>query len=252
MDRVTGKVALITGAASGLGAAIATLLAAEGARIVATDINDRDGRMVVDTIVKSSGIAAFITHDVTSEKGWEDVINEVLGRFGRLDVLVNCAGVFLDASIEATSLENWRHVTSINLDGTFLGIKYGSGAMRKSGGGSIINMSSAGGIVGTPNSAAYAASKGGVRTLTKAAAIEFSKSVYNYHIRVNSVHPGVIETPMTAGMIRERGEELAAWLPIGKFGTAEDIAYGVLYLASDESQYMTGSELIIDGGWTAH
>lgn len=250
MNRVVGKVTLITGAASGLGKAIATLLAAEGARVVATDINETDGKTVVEGIVKAGGEAVFLRHDVSSEADWKEVVDETMARFGRLDVLVNCAGVFLKASIEATTLEKWRWVMGINLDGVFLGTKYGAEAMRKSGGGSIINLSSAGGIVGTPDAGAYAASKGGVRLLTKATAIEFSKASHDYDIRVNSVHPGVMETPMTAGMIRERGEELAGWLPIGRFGTAEDVAYGVLYLASDESKYVTGSELVIDGGWT--
>jgi len=252
MNRVLNKVAVVTGAASGLGKAIATLLAEEGAKVVLTDINETDGTAVAGEITRRGREALFVRHDTSSEDNWREVMKAVMDRFGRLDVLVNCAGVFLGQSIEETSLEKWRWLMSINLDGVFLGTKYGSEVMRKSGGGSIINMSSAGGIVGTPNSAAYAASKGGVRLLTKAAAIEFSKSCYDYNIRVNSVHPGVMATPMTAGMISERGEELAAWLPIGRFGDADDVAFGVLYLASDESKYVTGSELAIDGGWTAH
>jgi 3(or 17)beta-hydroxysteroid dehydrogenase len=251
MNRVLKKVALVTGAASGLGKAIASLLAAEGARVVATDVNEIDGRVVVDEILAAQGDAIFIPHDVTNESAWKDVIDATLRHYGRLDVLVNCAGVFLDASVETTTIEKWRWVMSVNLDGVFLGVKYGAEAMKKSAGGSIINLSSAGGIVGTPNSAAYAASKGGVRLLSKAAAIEFSKSAYDYNIRVNSVHPGVMETPMTAPLIAKGGGTMAAWLPIGRFGTAEDVAYGVLYLASDESKYVTGSELVIDGGWTA-
>jgi NAD(P)-dependent dehydrogenase (short-subunit alcohol dehydrogenase family) len=174
-------------------------------------------------------------------------------RFGRLDVLVNCAGVFLASSIRDLTLEKWRWVMSINLDGVFLGVKYASDAMARTGGGSIINMSSAGGIVGTSDSSAYNASKGGVRLLTKAAAIEFSRSGHDFNIRVNSVHPGVIETPMTAPLIGDPrgGKEMLNWQPMGRFGEPVDVAYGVLYLASDESKFVTGSELVIDGGWTA-
>lgn len=250
MNRVAGKVILVTGAASGLGKAIVTLLASEGGRVMATDIDEAGGKKAVDAVAEAGGEVVFLRHDVSSEREWKEVVGATMTRFGRLDVLVNCAGVFLDAPVEETTLEKWRWVMSINLDGVFLGTKYGAEAMRQSGGGSIINMSSAGGIIGTPDSGAYAASKGGVRLFTKAAAVEFSKSVHDYGIRVNSVHPGVMETPMTAGMIRARGEQLAAWLPMGQFGTAEDVAYGVLYLASDESKYVTGSELVIDGGWT--
>lgn len=190
---------------------------------------------------------------MTSEHNWVELIRKTLAKFGKLDILVNNAAVFLSKKIEDTSLEEWRWLMSINLDGVFLGTKYAIGAMKKSGGGSIINISAAGGIVGTLDASAYGASKGAVRLFTKAAALECSKAGHNYNIRVNSVHPGIIETPMieaklknkTARKIRE------GWHPIGHLGEPDDIAYGVLYLASDESKFTTGAELVIDGGWTA-
>ncbi|MGD0662113.1 MAG: glucose 1-dehydrogenase [Syntrophorhabdales bacterium] len=254
MNRVSGKVAIVTGAASGLGKAIALLLAAEGAKVVATDINEAGGKAVADEVRKKGGDALFVRQDVTSESEWTGIVGTTTERYNRLDILVNCAGVFLGASIEETTLEKWRWVLSVNLDGVFLGTKYAARAMRKTGGGSIVNLSSAGGIVGTPNASAYAASKGGVRLLTKAAAIEFSKAHLDYNIRVNSVHPGVMVTPMTDPMVAdpEGKKAILEWIPMGRLGTAEDVAYAVLYLASDESNYVTGSETVVDGGWTAH
>lgn len=250
MNRVSGKTAIVTGAASGLGKSIALLLSKEGARVVVTDLNERGGQAVVEEIVRAGGETLFIKQDVSSEADWKEVLARTVARFGRLDVLVNCAGVFLDASIADTTLEEWRRLMGINLDGVFLGIKYGAEAMKKNGGGSIINMSSAGGIVGTANAAAYAASKGGVRLLSKAAAIEFSKAHSDYGIRVNSVHPGVIRTAMSAPLI-DSGTATLDWVPAGRIGEPDEVAYGVLYLASDESGYVTGCELVIDGGWTA-
>ncbi len=250
MERVQGKVAVVTGAASGLGKAISLLLAREGASVVLADINEADGRKAAEAI----GIRAlFAKLDVTSESDWAQVMKTTLERFQKLDILVNCAGIFHNQSIEDTTLESWRRVIAVNLDGVFLGIKAAIAPMKKNGGGSIINLSSAGGIIGTSDSSPYNASKGGVRLLTKAAAIEFSRAGHSYNIRVNSVHPGVIRTPMTQWIIDDPDSAKAVMekQPVGFMGEPDDVAYGVLYLASDESRYVTGSEMVIDGGWTA-
>jgi 3(or 17)beta-hydroxysteroid dehydrogenase len=253
MGRVEGKTAIVTGAARGLGEAIAQLLAREGAKVAVTDILE-EGREIAEGIRREGGKAVFLRHDVASEDSWIEVIEKTLSEFGKLDVLVNNAGVMLVKEIADTSLEEWRQLMSVNLDGVFLGTKHAIRTMRDSGGGSIINISSAAGIIGTPDdTAAYAASKGGVRLFTKAAAIECSKMGHNYNIRVNSVHPGIIETAMVAGMIaqdenfRKKAESTH---PIGFLGKPIDIAYIVLYLASDESRLATAAEFVIDGGWT--
>jgi 3(or 17)beta-hydroxysteroid dehydrogenase len=254
MGRVDDKVAIVTGAASGLGRAISSLLAKEGAKVIATDINEKDGQSCVGKILANGGEAVFFSQDVSLEADWQKLMMFTMERYGRLDIHVNCAGIFLTGSIEALTLEQWRWVMSINLDGVFLGIKYAAEAMKKNSGGSIINISSVGGMLGTIDSAPYNASKGGVRVLTKAAAMEFSRAGHDFNIRVNSVHPGVIETPMTAPMIQDprSGAEMLSWTPIGHFGEPLDVAYGVLFLASEESKFITGSELVIDGGWSAH
>jgi 3(or 17)beta-hydroxysteroid dehydrogenase len=183
------------------------------------------------------------------------VVEKVLSEFGKLDIMVNNAGVQLIKEIAETTLEEWRGLMSVNLDGVFLGTKYAIRAMRESGGGSIINMSSAVGIIGRPdNTAAYSASKGGVRLFTKAAAMECSKAGHGYNIRVNSMHPGIIKTDMIAGMMAHDDEfrkTLESLHPIGFLGEPIDVANGVLYLASDEARMVTGAELVIDGGWTA-
>ena len=262
MDRVKDKVAIITGAARGLGKAQALLLAGEGARVVVTDIIETDGKKVADEIGRERGEAIFLKHDVTNEQDWQGVIQKTLSEFGRLDVLVNNAGVMLREKIEDISLEEWRWVMSVNIDGVFLGTKHAIGAMKKSGGGSIINISSIAGTVGLPYSSPYIASKGAVRLFTKAAAIECSKANLNYNIRVNSVHPGFILTEMLEGILRTDAERTGRkyedlvkiredGTPIGRLGEPEDVAYAVLYLASDESKYTTGAELMVEGGFTA-
>jgi 3(or 17)beta-hydroxysteroid dehydrogenase len=251
MNRVQGKVALVTGAALGLGRAAAVMLAREGARVVLTDVKTEEGGKVAEDIVAGGGEAMFLRHDVSSEADWARVMDSVASRFGPLDVLVNNAGVLFSAPIEETALEQWRWLMAVNCDGVFLGVKHAIAAMKERGG-SIINISSVAGLVGLPNLSAYNASKGAVRLLTKAAALECAKA----GIRVNSIHPGGIWTPMLEQFVGKRGEEsaeaaAAAMHPVGHAGEPDDIAHGVVYLASDESKFVTGAELVIDGGYTA-
>ena len=254
MGRVAGKVCMVTGAALGLGRASALMLAREGAKVVITDLKEAEGAILSDQINNAGGEAVFVRHDVAQEADWKAVTATALRRFGRLDVLVNNAGVALAGGVAETSLEQWRWLMSINLDGVFLGVKYAVEAM-KVGGGSIINLSSIEGLIGDPNLAAYNASKGGVRLLTKSAALDCARR--GYRIRVNSIHPGYILTPMVEGYVKGQADPgaaskaIAALHPLGHLGEPDDIAYGVLYLASDESKFMTGSELVIDGGYTA-
>jgi NAD(P)-dependent dehydrogenase (short-subunit alcohol dehydrogenase family) len=253
MNRVKGKVAIVTGAAGGLGRAEATLLADEGAKVVVTDIDEGAIEKVAETICSRGGEALCIKHDVAAEAEWIKVIGMTLDAFGRLDILVNNAGVILYKKIEDISLAEWRWLMSVNLDGVFLGTKHAIGAMKKSGGGSIINIASTAALIGNPDASAYHASKGGVRLFSKAAAIECSKAGYGYNIRVNSIYPGVINTAMADPLKKDENKfnTAVSWHPMGHFGEPEDIAYGVLYLASDESKFLTGSELVIDGGWTS-
>jgi NAD(P)-dependent dehydrogenase (short-subunit alcohol dehydrogenase family) len=253
MNRVKDKVAIITGAASGIGEASARLLAREGAKVVMTDLNEADGERIAKEILDQGGTCAFIKQDAASEADWQRVVASTLDLFGKLDVLVNNAGVTVNKDIESTTLDEWRWVMSVNLDGVFLGVKYAIGAMKKTGGGSIINISSAAGMVGQLWAAAYCSSKGGVRLLTKAAALECSKAGRDYNIRVNSIHPGCVRTGLLEPLLKkkEMADIINSLHPVGHLGEPEDVAYAVLYLASDESKFATGSELVIDGGYTA-
>lgn len=254
MGRVAGKSALVTGAALGLGRAAAELLAREGARVTVTDVKEAEGRAAADAIVDAGGEAMFVRHDVASEADWNAALDACASRFGGLDILVNNAGVALAGSVEATTLEQWRWLMSINLDGVFLGAKLAIERMKEKGG-SIVNVSSIEGLIGDANLAAYNASKGGVRIFTKSAALHCAKA--GYRIRVNSIHPGYIWTPMVEAYLAAQPDPTAAKQfvaslhPLGHLGEPDDIAYGVLYLASDESKFMTGAELVIDGGYTA-
>ncbi len=245
--RLSGKVALISGAARGMGESEARLFAREGAQVVLGDILEDQGRAAVENIPQQGGSATFVPLDVTREQDWQRAVETAEQTYGRLDILVNNAGIVRMAPLDETSLEAWNEVIGVNQTGVFLGMKHAVPAMRRAGGGSIVNISSIAGLIGLPNIPAYQASKGAVRLLTKNAAVQYATD----KIRVNSVHPGRIETPMTAPLAPERREMLLRLTPLGRDGTAEEVAYGVLYLASDESSYVTGTELVIDGGYTA-
>jgi cyclopentanol dehydrogenase len=248
--RLAGKVALISGGARGMGAAEARMFAREGARVVVGDLLDAEGRAVEADIAAKGGEAVFVHLDVTSEAEWQKAVGLAESRFGALHVLVNNAGIGGGSRIEDTTVEDWTRMMDINAKGVFLGTKAAIPAMRRAGGGSIINISSQLGLVGTDNSSPqYQASKGAVRLLTKATAIQYARD----HIRANSVHPGPIVTAMTE---RRRADPaqyqlMRSRIPLGRFGEPDEVAYGVLYLACDESAFVTGSELVIDGGWTA-
>ena len=255
MGRVAGKVALVTGAGMGLGRASALLLAAEGAKLAVSDIGEAAARETADLIATDGGESLSLRHDVSNPDDWLPVMAAVKQKFGRLDVLVNNAGIAIAKNIEDTTLAEWRRTMAINLDGVFLGCQEGIRLMKKSGRGSIINLSSIDGIIGEAELAAYCASKGGVRTLTKAVAVHCAEQ--RYGIRCNSIHPGYIWTPQTENYLRDLGkldQEKAKALsrhPIGFLGEPNDIACMVLYLASDESKFVTGSEMVVDGGYLA-
>jgi cyclopentanol dehydrogenase len=245
-----GKVALISGGARGMGAVEARMFAQEGAKVVVGDVLDAEGASVAAEIAESGGDALFVHLDVTDEEGWRSAIGAAVTTFGKLDVLVNNAGIWRGGRVEDTTVEDWDMVLDVNAKGVFLGTKLAIPEMRKAGGGSIINISSVAGLVGGPRSSAYTASKGAVRLFTKATAVQYASE----GIRANSIHPGPIDTPMIQQVWQgeEQSREAAiARNPLGRIGTPEDIAYGVLFLASDESSFMTGSELVIDGGSTA-
>ncbi|HYR65088.1 MAG TPA: glucose 1-dehydrogenase [Reyranella sp.] len=261
--RLLGKVAIVTGGASGIGAATARLFARHGASVVLTDSNASLGKNIAKEIADTGGAALFAAHDVRHEAEWSDVVAQAEKTYGRLDILCNIAGISgrdpkmnIQTSHTAgprladQTLEQWNQVMEINATGVFLGTKAAVPAMMRAGGGSIVNISSICGIVGSHANAAYHASKGAVRIFSKAAAIQYASD----KIRVNSVHPGFVDTPMTQPghsnpeVARKRLEVT----PLGRFGTPDDIAAGCLYLASDEASWVTGSELVIDGGMTAN
>ena len=248
--RLEGKVAFISGGARGMGAAEARLFAQEGASVAIGDVLEEEGRRVVEQISETGGRAIFLPLDVTSEAQWGSAIAATVSQFGKLDVLVNNAGISASGTVENTTVEAWDLVMAVNAKGVFLGTKAVIPEMRRAGGGSIINISSQLGIVGVDvSSPQYQASKGAVRLLTKSAAIQYAGE----GIRANSVHPGPVNTPMTESgrADRQRYELTLSRIPLGRYGESDDVAYGVVFLASDESSYMTGSELVIDGGWTA-
>lgn len=251
MKRLLEKVAIITGAASGMGAVEAKLIANEGAKVFITDINENKLKTVANAINTSGGHAAYMVHDVSNEKQWRSVIKEVIRIYGKIDILVNNAAVIgnLETPFEERTVDEFNKVLNINLTSQFIGMKAVIPFMKKAKSGSIINISSIGGIVGSAGATAYTASKGGSRLLSKGAAIELAP----FNIRVNSVHPGFVDTTMSKNMPNyEDFKKMAInGTPLERAGHEEEIAYGVIFLASDESSFVTGTELIIDGGNTA-
>ncbi|MES1990837.1 MAG: SDR family oxidoreductase [Pseudomonadota bacterium] len=266
MGRVSGKVAIVTGAAKGIGAASAKALAREGAKVICSDFDEAGGEALAAEIQHAGGEAVFVAHDVTDEAQWENVVAVAEKRFGGLHIVVNNAGIAPSGGpVEDLTLEGWRHTLAVDLDSVFLGCKHAIRTIKKTTAkgakGSIINISSIMGLIGWPNSADYNAAKGGVRLLTKCAALECTQA--GYDIRVNSVHPGYIDTPLVRNAIagnvgaeggigpNERMAMLVSLHPIGRLGVADEIANMVLFLASDESSFVTGAEMVVDGGYTA-
>ncbi|KAF0098359.1 MAG: dehydrogenase [Rhodospirillaceae bacterium] len=258
MAQVSGKVAIVTGGASGIGEACAETLAREGASVLITDIDDALGKGVVERITKAGGKAHYLRHDVRDEAAWPGIVADAEKQYGRLDIMVANAGIGIMSPIATLTLADWQRQQAINLDGVFLSIKHSIPAMKRAGGGSIVLMSSVAGLRGAPGLAAYSATKGGVRLLAKSVALEHAAD----NIRCNSVHPGIIATPIwekipTGAEGNRRNapidprERAAATVPLPRVGEAQDIANGVLFLCTDAGNYITGQELVIDGGMTA-
>jgi 3(or 17)beta-hydroxysteroid dehydrogenase len=260
MNRVDGKVALVTGGARGIGGETAKLLAKAGAKVAVTDLLERDGEAMADVINEAGGVACFFRYDVTSETEWAQVVAETVKQYGGLDILVNNAGVWARGVIEETTIEDFDKLCAVNLKGVFLCTKHAIGAMKTrptdADSGSIVNLSSTAGLVGSATSAVYSMTKGGVRLFTKSTAIEVRGRGYN--IRCNSVHPGATESPMKDDILATSNmspNEIKEFMEnrnlLGRFGKPLDIANAILFLASNDSAFMTGSEVVVDGGYTA-
>jgi len=249
MGRLDGKVALISGAARGQGADEARLFAAEGASVILADIKDKEGQQVAEEIEALGGQAIYLHLDVTKEADWREAVSTAVNQYSKLDILVNNAGILLLKGLEDTDITDWDTIQEVNSRGVFLGAKAAVPAMREAGGGSIINISSIAGLSGS-GSTAYSSSKGLVRILSKSIAVEYGPQ----NIRCNSVHPGVIDTDMVHGLISsgDGRQTMIDKTPLGIIANVRDVSFGVLYLASDESRYVTGSELVIDGGLTVN
>ena len=248
--RLKGKVALITGGARGQGAAEAKLFAKEGAKVVITDILDNEGKKTEAEITETGGKCLYMHHDVTNSKDWETIVSETVEHFGKIDILLNNAGIAVWGTNDDTSEEIWDSVMDVNAKGVFLGTKHVVPEMKKNGSGSIINVSSISGIIGQPAiQPVYNASKGAVRIFTKSTAVQYGK----YGIRANSIHPGGVDTDMIAHLTEddERQQRIKETVPLQRIADPIEIAYGALFLASDESSFMTGSEMVMDGGVTA-
>lgn len=251
MKRLEGKIALVTGAASGIGRMTAQMLAGEGAHVILTDINLEGAEQAAGVI---GGDALALAHDVTDEAAWKSALDQAVAEFGGLHVLVNCAGTAITGSVEDTSLEDWRSLHALDLDSVFLGCKHAIAPIAASGGGSIVNISSISGIIAGHNLAAYNSAKAAVRHLTKSVALHCARQKNN--VRCNSVHPAFVDTPILDNLISGQDrdaelEKLARQIPMGVLGTTEDVGHAVVYLASDESRFMTGAELVLDGGVSA-
>lgn len=258
MGRVENKVALVTGGAMGIGKACALTLAREGAKVIVTDVEDLPGQVTVDEILQAGGQGIYMHHDVTQEAAWESILADILTQYGELHILVNNAGIAIAKPTMELTLAEFQQQNAVNLDGVFLGLKHCVPAIDASGGGSIINLSSVAGLKASPGLSAYSMTKGGVRLLSKSVALECASG--GIDVRINSIHPGIIETAIwdkmgmafAAGQNRADMDAIAnATVPGGKLGKPQDIANGVLFLASDESSYMTGSELVVDHGFSA-
>lgn len=255
MPRLSGKAAIVTGGSHGIGAATCKALAREGAAVAVTDVLDDDGRMIAEHINSTCGNARFWHLDVTDEAAVEHVLGEVANAFGKIDVVINNAGIAgVSKPTHEITIEEWEHVLKINVGGVFLCTKHAVPHLRRAGGGCIINLSSIYGIISAPDNPPYHASKGALRVMTKTDALLYAQD----RIRVNSVHPGFIWTPLVEELARNSPEGLEAFRrkldsrhPIGHVGEPDDVAYGIVYLASDEAKFVTGSELVIDGGYTA-
>ncbi len=247
--RLDGKVALVTGAASGIGAAHVRVFAANGAKVVAADIQDDKGQALIREIADKGGEAVYVRLDVAQEREWLGAVAEAVRRFGKLTTLINNAGIANTQGVEAETLAGFNRVVSVDQTAVWLGMKAAIPEMRKAGGGAIVNISSVFGIIGSPGFIAYHGAKGAVRLMTKAAALEYAKQ----GIRVNSIHPGIIDTPIIGDskITREAVEQFKLATPLGRMGRPEEIAHGSLFLCSDEASFITGAELVIDGGWTA-
>ena len=249
MNRLSDKVAIITGAARGMGKEEAKLFAKEGAKVVVADIIENEAIEVAKEIAENGGEAMACKLDVSNAKNWERMVEEISNKWGKIDILVNNAGILSLAGVEEATEEQWDKVMAVNAKGNFLGVKYVLPVMKKAQKGSIINISSIYGLIGSGAAAAYHASKGAVRLFTKTVAAELAK----YNIRVNSIHPGVIRTAMTDELLKDPAntKNFLGTTVLGRPAESIEVAYGALFLASDESSYMTGSELVIDGGYTA-